>query len=184
MNGLDIALRLVGAFYVLGGALLVRAVLSVRMLDAAIATISAEKPGAGSDGRALWHLANAVLLFAGGLALMLLSDLAVWLFVTSLAGQALYLFWLAPAHFDRLDAPDELGRRQSLNAFAIYAAATALVVWGWWRARLVHWRDEPWEMLAAAGAAIAVLIGYIVLAWRRPLGPDRHSRTPDGDDHA
>ncbi|MDX2158699.1 MAG: hypothetical protein SFW09_19530 [Hyphomicrobiaceae bacterium] len=169
MTAVDIALRLIGAFYVLGGVILARAILTARVLDAALAALSPEKVNPAAEARALWHLANAVLILAGGVALLLLLDVAVWAFATSLAGQALYFAWLAPRYFDPADPPEAQGRRESVNAFVIYAAATAFLVWGWYQGRLIPWREEPWQLLAAAGAVVAVVAGYVFLIWRAPI---------------
>lgn len=66
-----------------------------------------------------------------------------------------YLFYVAPRYFDVDDPPDPRGRRQSTNAFVVYTAATAFVLWAALVDRLVPWRDVPWPLLAMAGAALA-----------------------------
>lgn len=165
----EIILRLIGAFYVFAGYIVVRAALTSRVMDQALAGISGTKPTPVENAQSLWNLGAAVLVFASGAALMLLVDIAVWLFLVSATGQAVYLFWLAPSYFDAVDPPDPRGRQQSTNAFYIYSAATALVVWASVTGRLVGWQDVPVPLLALAAGAVAALAGYAVWMYVRPL---------------
>ena len=89
----------------------------------------------------------------------------------SALGQALYLLVLAPRYFDAEDPPDAAGRRQSWNAFVIYLAATAFVAWAALTGRLLEWRDVPWQLLAAAGVAIAAYAGHIAWQFLRKFQP-------------
>jgi hypothetical protein len=100
-------------------------------------------------------------------ALMLLLDVAAWLFLLAAAGQAVYLFWLAPHWFDPIDPPDPAGRRQTTNAFVIYTAATAFVCWAALTGGLLSLQDVPWPWLAAAGAATAALAAYTAWMYAR-----------------
>ncbi len=63
-----------------------------------------------------------------------------------------------------VDPPDERGRRQTTNAFVIYVAATALVLWADATGRLIPWREVPWPLVAAAAMTLAA---YTVYLFRR-----------------
>jgi hypothetical protein len=124
----QIALFVIGAFYVAGGYLATRAALMSRLVDNAIAAIAMEKPSAAETFKSAWLLTTAVLVLAGGAALLILSQLAVPLFVVSAGAQALYVYVLAPRLIDKDDPPDELGRRRTRNALYLYLIATAFVM--------------------------------------------------------
>jgi hypothetical protein len=179
MDATDISLRLVGAFYTFAGYVAARVALTSHLLDRALAAITLERLRPVERAQTLWLLCSAVLVLAGGIALMLLLELAVWLFLASAAGQALYLAWLAPRYFDAADPPDAKGCRQTANAFVIYTAATAFVVWASYTGRLAPWQELPWPLLALAAAAVAAHAGYVAWMYGRPLAS---SSGPCGDD--
>jgi cytochrome b subunit of formate dehydrogenase len=156
-----------------------RVALTSHLLDRALAAITLERLRPVERAQTLWLLCSAVLVLAGGIALMLLLELAVWLFLASAAGQALYLAWLAPRYFDAADPPDAKGCRQTANAFVIYTAATAFVVWASYTGRLAPWQELPWPLLALAAAAVAAHAGYVAWMYGRPLAS---SSGPCGDD--
>ena len=68
------------------------------------------------------------LVVASGVALMLLHRWTVVAVLACWGAQAVYLLWAQRWH-----APDGpiafQGRRQSINAFALYSAVAALVLW-------------------------------------------------------
>lgn len=169
MDAIDLGLRLIGAFYAFAGYVATRAGLTSHLIDRAIAAISAKKPTAIENAQAVWLLAAAALVLAGGIALMLLLDAAVWLFVASALGQALYIGYVAPKFFDAADPPDPNGRRQTTNAFVIYAAATALVIWADFSGRLKSWEQVPAPLLALAAAAVLAHVAYAAWMFLRPL---------------
>ena len=103
---------------------------------------------------------------------MLRLELALWLFVASTVGQAVYIWGLAPLWFDREDPPDPTGRRQTTNAFVIYAAVTALVVWAAQRGLLFEWREISMPLLAFAGVAFAAHVLHVLKALSWPAGDD------------
>ena len=131
-------------------------------MDHAIASISGQKPKAAEMAQSYWLLAAANLILAGGVALVIRADIAMWLFLLSAIGQAFYLYYLAPRIFDREEPPDATGRAQTRNAFVIYLAATAFVVWAASRDALMSWQDVPGPLLAAAGAAVLAHFGYVL----------------------
>lgn len=159
-DAFDALLRVIGAFYAFGGFMAVRAGLASRMLDVAVGAVSANPPNAAQTGRTYWLLAGSVLIAAGGVALLLLLDLAPWLFVASASGQLLYLAWVAPRYFDPGDPPDASGRRQTTNAFVLYLVPTALTVWAASAGRLQPWGDVHPALLAAGSTGIVVLAVY------------------------
>lgn len=163
MDGTELFLRLVGAFYVFAGYIATRATLMSLFMDRAIAAIGATKPKWAETARHYWLLVAAAIVLSGGVALMALLDVAAALFLLSAAGQAVYLFFIAPHVLDGEDPPDAVGRRQSTNAFVIYLAATALVVWALSTGKLIGvWQANP-GVIAVAGAAVALHIGHV--AW-------------------
>ena len=162
MNGTAFALTLIGAFYTFAGWIATRAGLTSLFMDHAIAAISAKKPKAAEMAQSYWLIAAANLIFAGGVALILRLNLAMWLFLASVFAQVLYLYYLAPRFFDREDPPDAKGRAQTRNAFVVYLAATAFVVWAAYRGALLSWQDVPGPLLLAACAAVAAQFGYAI----------------------
>ena len=161
MDLIEVVLRLVGAFYAFAGYVATRAALTSHFFDRAIAAIAAEKPAGTETAKFIWLLAAAVIVGLSGIALMLRLDVAPWLFLASSAGQAAYIFHVAPRYFDRDDPPDPGGRRQSTNAFVVYTAATAFVLWAAYMGRLLSWRDVPWPLLVIAAAAIIAYAGRV-----------------------
>ncbi|MEQ1612575.1 MAG: hypothetical protein ABL904_07460 [Hyphomicrobiaceae bacterium] len=171
MHPAAVILIAIGAFYVFAGIVATRAALISLFLDRALTAISGKRPAFRETALSAWLLGAANLVLAGGAALMLRLDLAVWLFAASLAGQIAYLLVLAPLYFDVDDPPDATGRRRTINATLIYAAATALVAWAADAGHLSDWRDAPWPMLAAAAAAIAAHCGYTLWKAASPIAP-------------
>lgn len=162
MDGTEIALRFVGAFYAFAGFVAARSALMSSFIDRAIAAIGGKKQSRIEQVRTAWMLVAAAIVFAGGVALMALLDVAPWLFLASAAGQAAFLFYVAPRIFDVEDPPDARGRRQSTNAFIIYLAATAFVVWALSTGRLISVAEANPGVLAAAAGALALYAGHIV----------------------
>jgi hypothetical protein len=164
----QLALRLVGAFYAFAGFIAARSALTSHFLDRAIAAIAAQKPKGVETAQAVWLLTAAFVILAGGAALMLLLDIAVWLFLASAVGQIAYT---APRYFDVGDPPDPDGRRRSYNAFVIYLAATAFVVWAYLTGRLLDWRAVPWQLLALFAAVVAGYAARTTWQLTRPFRP-------------
>jgi hypothetical protein len=117
----------VGAFYVLGGLLVIRAGRAELFLDRALNQITGEPTPLTERVRAAYALGVGLMILAGGVALLAMSRWAVVLFVASLLVQTAYLLWASRA-LPPSDAAEAKGRRSSINASLIYAAATALVL--------------------------------------------------------
>ena len=161
MDGVDIALRAIGAFYVLAGYLAARAALTSNLIDQAIAAISMEKTERIETHRTVWLLSLSALFFAGGVCLMLLLEPAAWLFAISALIQMLFFLVLGPYYFDRTDPPPPAARRRSINASVVYGAATLFAIWAAYTGRLTKLSDAPPMLWGAALAAIG-------LFWMRP----------------
>lgn len=157
----DIILKLVGAFYAFAGVVAARAAMTSYFMDSAFAAISGGRADPVERQRSAWLIGAAWLVFAGGVALAAGLDMARWLFLASAAGQAVYLFALAPMVFDKADPPDPRGRRQTTNAFVIYVAATAFVLWAGAVGRLTAFADAHPLLLAAVAVVCIAFAGWI-----------------------
>ncbi|MGQ0458000.1 MAG: hypothetical protein ACT4OU_13190 [Hyphomicrobium sp.] len=186
----DIALRLVGAFYAFAGVVATRATITAALLDKAIAQISLQKRPLRDRARMWWLFAASVAIFAGGLTLVAQLEAAQWIFVASALGQAVYLAILAPFYFDAEEPPDAVGRKGTINAFVLYVAATAFVLWGGGAGKLKSFADAGPAAIAIAATGLAVYLAYLVkTAWLalRPAAtpaPIAEDDDPGGDDDA
>ncbi len=181
MDFTDIALRAVGAFYAFAGVVATRASITAAMIDRAIATISLEEISVRETARTGWLFASAVLTFAGGLGLAVQLDIAVWLFVASAVGQALYLAILAPLYFDAEEPLDASGRRGTINAFAVYLVATAFVLWAGQQSRLQPFEAASPAALAIAVAGLAAYFWYLSSTAWSVFGPQAAAPLPPDD---
>jgi len=161
MTAAEIVLRLVGAFYVFAGYFLTRIILTSRIAEQAIAALTGQRTARAENIKSVWSLTLAVVVFTSGLALALLLDLAVSLFLTATALQVFYLVWLAPWYIDP-SGSDTDGRRQTLNALIVYGAATLGVLWGWQKGLLSSWSDASTVSRSVAAVGLAVFAIYIV----------------------
>jgi hypothetical protein len=165
----DIVLRVIGAFYAFAGYVATRAGLMSRLIDQAIAAIAMKKPPRTETAQNAWLLVTAALVLVGGVLLLGGLELAAWVFVVSSLGQAAYIYVVAPRYFDREDPPDASGRRQTTNAFVIFTAATAFIVWAAYRGRLVDVQDASMPALVAIATALLLYAGYVARAlWWPP----------------
>lgn len=167
----DVALHVIGAFYAFAGLIGTRAGLMSLFFDKAIAAISMQKPSTPERVQSAWVIAMSGVIFLGGVLLLAGLEAAVWLFVLSTLAQAAYLYVIAPRYFDTGNPPDGAGRRQSTNAFIIYFAATAFVMWATWRGRLAAFGDlqQMPAMAIAVAAALLLYLGYVAKAlWWQP----------------
>jgi len=162
MDIIEFFLCAVGLFYAFAGFVATRAGLTSYFVDRAIAAIGGGKQNKIELAQTYWLLAAATVIFAGGVTMFFLLDVAAWLFLASAVGQALYLFYVAPRFFDSQEALDIQGRRRSTNAFAIYVAATAFAVWALSKGELSSWAEVDWTYVAIPAALIAAQIGYVV----------------------
>ncbi|HYE43956.1 MAG TPA: hypothetical protein VEA15_11240, partial [Caulobacteraceae bacterium] len=107
--------RAVGAFYLVGGLFGLRAAWTNDLLDRVLAGLEMKATSGPERLRSAGLWVGGAMTAAGGLALLLLSRWAVWLFLANLLLQALYLAaasaWLKPE-----DEHEALGRRRTVNA--------------------------------------------------------------------
>ena len=165
----DILLRVIGAFYAFAGLVATRSAMMSRFIDQAIAAISLEKPKSVETARSVWMLGGAALVLIGGVFLLAGLELAAWTFAASALAQASYIYVVAPRYLDDEDPPDVQGRQQTTNAFFIYAAATAFILWAAYRGRLVGVGEASTPALVAVGGALLLYAGYVGKAlWWHP----------------
>jgi hypothetical protein len=165
----DIVLRVIGAFYAFAGLVATRSAMMSRFIDEALAAISLQKPKPAETARSVWMFAGAALVFAGGVFLLAGLKLAAWTFAASALAQASYIYVVAPRYLDADDPPDAQGRQQTTNAFVIYAAATAFILWAAYRGRLVGVGEVSTPALVAVGGALLLYAGYVGKSlWWRP----------------
>lgn len=185
----DVALVIVGCFYALGGFAAARAGLMSHFLDAALEKISMKPVPRAEVWQTRWLLAAAVIFQAGGVALIVRSTWAAGLFLLSALGQLAYVFVVAPYYFDKEEAMDRAGRRQTINAMVVYLAATAFVLWAYAQGRLFAMSDLSWLSCAMAGVLILAMVGYVARGlWMPPRASanaaDWDDFDSDGGDHA
>ncbi|MCA0319124.1 MAG: hypothetical protein LCH88_13755 [Proteobacteria bacterium] len=171
MNGVDIGIRLVGAFYIVAGIVAARQMVLDAFMDKALASITLKPVPRADRLRGRWMLATAIAVFSGGVLLAVLSILAVPAFLACAALQAAYIGYAAPRFIDADEEPDPDGRRATISAFLIYLVATALVVAVASAGLLRSPLDEPWPLAGAAIAAIAFNAYHLRRAAALPAGP-------------
>lgn len=165
----QIAAVCLGAFYVFAGVVVLRATALDRVMDQLLAALN--DPSAPKERRrSLALTAGGLLTLSGGVALMLLSPLATVLFVANAVWQGAYLLWaekvLAPE-----DDDEARGRQQTKNAFVVYLAATAFVMWLAGQDYLRPWNAPLTSRVidvAVIAAAIAAAWAFIHLPRRQP----------------
>ncbi|MFG1331856.1 hypothetical protein V5F41_11455 [Xanthobacter autotrophicus] len=160
----EAVLRALGLFYVLSGVLVVRSLAVSAMADATYSAIVGTPTHPAERAREIWLAAGSVLIGVGGLALVLLLDVAAVLFILGAIQQLAYLGFIAPRYFDPHDEPDAGGRAKTWNAAIVYVVATALVVAVARGGVLRPWLDAPVWLLVAAGVAIVAGVVWTVRA--------------------
>lgn len=176
MTSFDVShgiLVLIGAFYTFAGLVGIKMAVSGRLMDVAIAAIGMKPPPMAETVRGVWLLVSSLVVLAGGLFLILRTTWAAWAFVASAAGQALYLLLVAPVFLDKDDPPDATGRQQTINAFILYAAATAFVLWAYRTGRLLPADAVGWPAICGALAVlgVAAVWGLTRFAYPMAKGP-------------
>ena len=149
----------VGAFYVFAGFVVMRAMVLDRLMDQVLAALN--DPGSAKERmRSNVLSVGAFLTMAGGVALVILSPLAVVLFAINALWQGGYLAWAERALLPE-DEADKRGRQQTKNAFVVYLAATAFVLWLSAQGYL-----RPWDAPLASHAIDVAVIGVALAgAW-------------------
>ena len=178
MDAIDITARLVGAFYVFGGIVALRALAMDSVVDQALASLTLSRPDPDEVLRRWILAATSVVTGVSGLSLVVLSGWAPWLFLLNLGLQAGWLVF-AGKRFPPEDDADAVGRRQVANAALIWAVATAMVLWLNLQDRLAPLTD-PWRgaVLVAGALAMAGWVGR-QLVWNPGPRP-AFGEEPDG----
>ena len=114
-----------GVFYGVAGLVALRHVLINWRLGGALAAVV--RPRATERAADILLAVGAILLFASGLALLTLQSWAGLAFIACWAVQAGYLLW-AQRWYRPQCRVSARGRRQALDAFAVYSVATILVI--------------------------------------------------------
>lgn len=179
MDGIDIAARLIGAFYVVGGLMGLHAAARDALLDKALAALTSTPPHPDEALRRRILATGAVLTGLSGGALVLLAGVASWLFLSNLAFQAGWLIFAA-RRFPPMDAEETVGRRRVANAAVVWAAATAAVLWLDFAGRLGSPADpRPLALLALGGGGmVAWLLRHLL--WK-PNTPPAFDFTEDDE---
>jgi hypothetical protein len=137
-----------------------------RVMDDVLAALEGKSTSANERWKSGILTAGAFLTLASGAALVTLSALAAPLFLANVIVQGGYLLWAGRA-FPPTDADEANGRRQTTNAFVVYVAASAFVVWLSTRGDL-----RAWPVSIEAILADAIAIGTITLAgWASTFVP-------------
>ena len=163
-------LRAIGFFYAATSLLVIRTLAVSAVADTTWAAIMGEPSHPAARRREIWLAAGALVIGAGGLALLLLLDLALPLFVLGALQQAVYLAHAAPRWFDPHDEPDTDGRRRTVNAAFVHAGATLAVAAAAWGGLLRPWTAEPLWLTGGAAAIVAAVVLWTLRALARPRG--------------
>lgn len=149
---MNLALILVGLFYLLGGLLVLRGAATERLLDLALARLTMEPVDPQETRRVRKVAWIGGLTGASGAALAVLSPWSPWLFALSAVAQ-----WLG-------GGPEEAASRRASTLYLLVAAAVAAAAW---TGTLRAW---PAEVLPALGelAGLAAVPGLVAfLLFRR-----------------
>ncbi len=180
---------LLGAFYMFGGFVVVRAIAMDALIDTAIEGIDFTQASstAGGKHQLKRHFlgAMAFVSFTGGAFLFFHSAVAPVLFCMSLAMQLVYIVVLAPRYFDIDDDEDLVGtdRRATINAMIIYCVVTLFLLL-LQRFDVLPSFPPSWSQRETAGLVLS--IAFAVYAFRlvqssslttasepeRPIGSD------------
>lgn len=157
----------VGGLYIVAGAFVLRMMKLDVLMDGLLQALEGKPTSANERWKSAILTAGAYLTLAGGAALATLSFLALPLFLANTVVEGGYLVWATRA-LPPGDADETKGRRQTTNAFVIYAAACAFVVWLSVQGGLRAWPGE------VEGLAIELLVvgGITIAGWASVYVPN------------
>jgi hypothetical protein len=151
-------LRLVGAFYAVGALFgLCRCAMDL-LMTRALAALGAPDPAEAQ--RISLHVAQILLVGLGGIALMALLNLALPIFLASLALQALYAWVIGPRLGDPGDPPGSAALMQRQRSRLLFLAVTLLAAAAAHAGLLRDPRAEPWPALLLAALLALGLLGH------------------------
>jgi hypothetical protein len=168
----------IGAFYVLAGLVVLRSMMMSQLLDKALAAITL-KHDRKEEMRTRVLSVGALLTLASGAGLAILSPLALPLFAANAAVQGGYLVW-AERDLKPEDESEARGRKQTKNAYVIYLAATAFVIWCAAQGVLRPW-SAGWQALAID---VVIVAAVTVGLWAFIHRPRRRAPSTYDDDEA
>lgn len=167
----------IGAFYVFAGVVVMRSMAMERLMDKVLAALN-DPTDATDQMRVAVLSAGAVLTLASGMALAILSPLALPLFAANVVVQGGYLLWATRA-IPPEDASAARGRSQTRNAFVIYCVAAAFVAWLATQGYLRPWSAGTTTLLIDGGiVTAAVLVAWAII--HMPRKGDGTMRLGDG----
>lgn len=127
--------RIIGAFYLAGGLIVIRQVWLGWRLDQMVVALSpGVRPSRKERISDAFIMTGGVLVTASGLSLLLLHTWSVAAVMVCWAAQAIYLLWAQQYFLPDTPGAAE-GRLQTINAFTLYSLVAALTLWmnatGW-----------------------------------------------------
>lgn len=120
------AARAIGLFYIVAGVAALRQCYVGWRIEQMIEQLVAPSPKERAADRML--ALGAALVLVSGMTLVLFSEWAAPAFLAAWLAQASYLLW-ARRMMPPTDPVAALGRRRTINAFAVYTAATVFALW-------------------------------------------------------
>lgn len=121
--------RIVGAFYLAGGLVVLRQTwLGFRLGQMAVALSPNVRSPLNERIADAFIMTGGVLVTASGVGLLLLHQWSVIAVMTCWGAQAVYLLWAQRYHAPETPTAAQ-GRLQTINAFALYSVVAALTLW-------------------------------------------------------
>ncbi|WP_439815249.1 hypothetical protein [Zavarzinia sp. CC-PAN008] len=171
MDAIEVFGRVIGAFYVVAGGVVLRLAPGNHTMDAMLEALSGKPDGV--ERRRTWILERvAILTMLGGIALAFLSRWALVLFALNIIAQIAYLAWAAKA-LPPESAEEARGRNQTRNALVVYMVAFVLVLALDGQGRLL-----PWSASGPLAAMVLVLAGATAFLWWARRGAAGLPRLP------
>ncbi|MCE9521880.1 MAG: hypothetical protein K8S25_05545 [Alphaproteobacteria bacterium] len=118
----------IGGFYVFAGVVVLRAMALDRLMGTVLSALENKAPNPNEQWRSALLTAGGYLTLASGASLALLSAFALPIFLANAVVQGGYLLWAERA-LPPGDEAEGAGRQQTKNAYLLYLAATAFVMW-------------------------------------------------------
>lgn len=175
---------LIGAFYIFAGFVVMRTMAMDSLLDRVLMALDPKAANRNEALRTRVLQVGAVLTLASGVALAIVSPLAPYLFVANTLVQGGYIIW-ADRAFPPEDAMDAQGRQRTKNAFVVFLAATAYVVWAYVQNGLREWLSEGEAFIDVAIVALSVGLAWAVIhlpkRQKKPNAFEPVVATPDGE---
>jgi hypothetical protein len=164
---------LLGAFYIFAGFVVMRSMAMSTLLDRMLLVLDPKSNSQMELVRSQVLLVGAYLTLISGVTLLIMSPFAPYAFILNTVVQGGYLIWAERA-FPPEDAIDRQGRQRTKNAFVIYLAATAFVVWMAYQGYL-----RPWSSADVVLLDLGIVALSLGLAWAIIYLPKRREKKPN-----